>query len=77
MKRTQIYIEEDVFKILEKESKLKHKTISELVRESIKGKISLRSKEIIKNMHAVFGLWIHKKTDPERYVRVLRKDRTI
>jgi hypothetical protein len=31
MKRTQIYIDEDTFERLEKESKIKHKTISELI----------------------------------------------
>ena len=77
MKRTQIYIEENIFKILEKESKIKHKTISELIRESIKGKISLRSNEIIDKMQAVFGLWINKNMNAEKFIRVLRKDRKI
>jgi len=33
MKRTQIYIDDEMFSFLEKESKLKNKSISELIRE--------------------------------------------
>ncbi len=39
MRRTQIYLDEEIYAYLKRESKLRKKTISELIREAIKEKI--------------------------------------
>ncbi len=56
MKRTQIYIDEDTFGFLEKESKIEKKSISEIIRENIKVKMKNRNNEIIKKMKSVYGV---------------------
>ena len=77
MKRTQIYIDEDTFGFLEKESKIEKKSISEIIRESIKVKMKKRSNEIIKKMKSVYGVWQDKKVNGDEYVREMRKDRLL
>lgn len=76
MKRTQIYLEEDAFKLLAKESQIEHKSLSALIRESINKRITHKSANIIKKMNAVFGIWKNRHIDPQKYIRKLRKDRT-
>ncbi len=75
MKRTQIYIDDDIFSFLEKESKTVHRSISEIIRESIKEKYQYQSNVLIKRMNAVFGIWKKKNLDVNKYIRTMRKDR--
>ncbi|HNZ27815.1 MAG TPA: CopG family transcriptional regulator [Spirochaetota bacterium] len=75
MKRTQIYLDEEMFDYLETESKLHSKSISELIRESIKEKIQGRNRNLLKNMKKVFGIWKNHKFDVDEYISDLRKDR--
>ena len=77
MKRTQIYIDDKTFEYLKKESKLENKTISELIRDSIREKMNHNTKNIIKNLQGIFGIWKNRKFDTNEYVRKLRKDRDI
>jgi hypothetical protein len=76
MKRTQIYIDEGTYKILEKESKISGKTISELIRESIRSRVQKKADEILKRLEDVYGIWKDKEINVEGYVRNLRKERT-
>jgi hypothetical protein len=75
MKRTQIYIDEDTFEYLKRESKVKGITISEVIRESIKDRKLKGTEKILNALDAVAGLWKNRKLDPEQYIRRLRKDR--
>lgn len=77
MKRTQIYIDEDTFGFLEKESKIEKKSISEIIRESIKVKMKNRNNEIIKKMKSVYGVQQDKKVNGDECVRKMRKDRIL
>jgi predicted CopG family antitoxin len=77
MKRTQIYLDEEIFSILERESKMKKKSISELIRESIHEKYSYNSGKIIKHLNMVFGIWSDKDDDVDTYIRNIRKDRKL
>ncbi len=77
MKRTQIYIDEGTYKILEKESKISGKTISELIRESIRSRAQKKANEILRRMEDVYGMWKDREFDAEQYIRDLRKDRTL
>ena len=77
MKRTQLYIEDDVFKVLSRVSKEKAVSISELVRTAIKKVYALEKPDnadfILKESA---GIWKDRKDiqSPERYVRQMRKD---
>ncbi len=77
MKRTQIYIDEDTFRFLEYEHKIKKKTISEIIRENIKKEILSKSNKIIKKMNMVYGIWKNRKIDVDEYIKNLRKDRKL
>lgn len=75
MKRTQIYIEEEIFSVLEKESAMSHRTISEIIRDSIRETYHHDSLSVVKKLNNVFGIWKSRKFDTDRYIRDLRRDR--
>lgn len=77
MKRTQIYIDEDTFDYLKMESKIKGVTISEVIRESIKDRRVQNTEKILTALNAVAGVWKNRRFDTEKYIRGLRKDRTL
>lgn len=77
MKRTQIYIDEDVFSFLEKESKTARRSISEIIRESIKEKYRYKSNGLMKRLHSVFGMWSTRDIDVNKYIKSIRRDRTV
>ncbi|MEW6088648.1 MAG: ribbon-helix-helix protein, CopG family [bacterium] len=77
MKRTQIYIDENMFNFLEREGKAEHKSVSELVRESLDEKVRYKISDMLKKTEKVFGIWKDKKISAEDYVRNMRKDRKI
>jgi len=77
MKRTQIYIEDNIFSFLEKESKIVHRSISEIIRESIKEKYQHKHNVLLKRLNSVYGIWKNKNMDVDKYIKNLRKDRTL
>ncbi|KRT65247.1 MAG: ribbon-helix-helix protein, CopG family [Candidatus Dadabacteria bacterium CSP1-2] len=77
MRRTQIYIDEKFYRLLKKESKTTGKTMSELIRESIKNRMNRRVEEILRRTEAVYGIWKDRKFDVEEYIRELRRDRNL
>ena len=77
MRRTQIYIDEKFYRLLKKESKTTGKTMSELIRESIKNRMNRRVEEILRRTEAVYGIWKDRKFDAEEYIRELRRDRNL
>jgi hypothetical protein len=74
MKRIQVYMDESTHKLLKRESKTTGKTISELIRESIKGKMNRRVVEILRRTEDVYGIWKDRKFDVEKYVKNLRRE---
>jgi hypothetical protein len=77
MKRTQIYIDEKTFDYLKTESKLKGVTISDVIRESIRDRRLQSTKRIIAALESVAGVWKNRGIDTEKYIRRLRKDRSL
>ena len=77
MKRTQLYIEEDVFKALRRISKERSTTISELVRDALrKVYIGERPADTEFILRETAGLWKDREDikSAEEYVRAMRKD---
>ena len=77
MKRTQIYIHEDAYKYLEKESHVENKSMSELIRDSLNEKMERRVGAILKRTESVFGIWKGKKSSVEDYITNIRRDRKL
>lgn len=77
MKRTQIYLAEDMLRQLKKESKRTGKTISALIRESIRNRESNSVSRILGGLDEAFGIWKHRTSDVERDIRILRRDRSL
>ncbi len=76
MKRTQIYLDEDTVSFLEKESVLLHRSMSDIIRESIREKQRFDANSTLRRMNAVSGIWKSRRFDIDEYVRNLRKDRS-
>jgi hypothetical protein len=77
MRRTQIYIDEKSYRILKKESKTTGKTMSEIIRESIKDRVNRRVEEILRRMEIVYGAWADRELNVEEYIRGLRRERSL
>ena len=75
MKRTQIYFDEEIYNYLKRESEIRKKTISELIREAVKEKMSRRKVKILKALEEVKGIWKDREIDPTQFVEKLREDR--
>jgi hypothetical protein len=75
MKRTQIFLDDEIFKYLDNERKNEQKSISKIIRESIRDKMHSRTVDLISKMNNIFNKWKYRKIDPEKYIRGLRKDR--
>jgi len=75
MKRTQIYLDEDTYDYLKKESAVKHLSVSEVIRDSIREKMNRKIQKIMRAAEKVSGIWKDKEIDVERHIRTLRKDR--
>ncbi|HDD43887.1 MAG TPA: ribbon-helix-helix protein, CopG family [Candidatus Desulfofervidus auxilii] len=74
MKRTQIYLDDTLYMVLKEKSKRSKKSISEVIRESLRKVLFPKSELLIKNMEGIFGLWSDRKAlDPDQYVREIRK----
>jgi len=77
VKRTQLYLEEDIAKILSAVSRQQGKTVSELVRQCVPEKFGAK-KSVDKAALArqIAGLWKHRKDlgKTDRLIRRLRKD---
>lgn len=77
MKRTQIYLDEETYSILKNESKIADKTISEIIRSTIRNKYQYKTCDTVRKMNAVFGMWRKSSFDTDGYIRLMRKDRSI
>ncbi len=72
MKRTQIYLEEDLLHYLKAESKLQGKRMSSIIRDMLMKNFKKKSKSIVFIDNA-FGIWSDKNEDVEKQIRDLRK----
>ena len=75
MKRTQIYLDDETYVYLKKESELKHLSISEVIRAGIREKMNRRVQKILKATNKVSGILEGRPLDVESHIRSLRKDR--
>jgi hypothetical protein len=74
VRRTQLYIEDDLWKVLQIRSRESGSTISELVRQALRERYFSRSVERGRSMRAIIGIRKDRPeiNDPESYIRKLR-----
>ena len=79
MKRTQLYLEEDIWKELHIRSRQQGTTVSELVRQAVRGRYGSSPAGRRQAMQAFVGLWSSRQdlADSEKYVRRLRKGKRL
>lgn len=79
MKRTQLYLNEDVWKALHIRARQHKTTISELVRRAVRDKYGLSAEDRREAMQALVGIWKDRANlpDSEKYVRTLRKGKRL
>ncbi|NOY52613.1 MAG: ribbon-helix-helix protein, CopG family [Deltaproteobacteria bacterium] len=73
MKRTQIYLEEEDFEILQKIGEKRRQSVSALIRYAIR--TTFRTpKEGLQILKDAAGLWEDRTFETDQYVRLLRED---
>lgn len=77
MRRTQIYLDDDLYALLEGEKKRTKRSISEIIRSTLKQQLKKDRHSMIKTMEKAAGAWPETGTSPEEYVRTIRKDRQL
>ena len=79
MKRTQLYLNEDVWKLLHIRSRQQGTTISELVRRAVRDKYGRSAADRRQAMQGLVGIWRGRRdvADSEAYVRQLRKGKRL
>jgi macrodomain Ter protein organizer (MatP/YcbG family) len=79
MRRTQLYLNEDIWKALQVRSRQLGTTISELVRQAVREKYGSSPAARKQAMQALVGLWRDRSDlpDAETYVRRLRKGKRL
>jgi hypothetical protein len=79
MKRTQLYLHEDIWKVLHIRSRQQRTSISDLVRQAVREKYGSSAVDRKEAMQALVGMWKDRKdlTDSTAYVRRLRKGKRL
>lgn len=77
MKRTQIYLDDEIFSFVKKEGEVENRSISDIIRESVREKIMFKNCEIVKKMESVFGMWRDRNINVRSYMRAVRRDRRL
>ena len=79
MRRTQLYLNEDTWKVLHIRSRQQGTSISELVRQAVRDKYGKSPADRKQAMQALVGMWKDRKDlrDSEAYVRRLRKGKRL
>ncbi len=77
MKRTNIYIDDDMIAELKRESKQNNISISEIIRNSLKNRNKNRKSNIMGKLNNVFGIWKNRDINVNSYIDNVRKDRKI
>ena len=75
MKRTQLYLEENLWKLLQIQARQSGFSMSELVRQAVRDKYVTSGKSRKEVFRSVVGLWRRRKDihDTETYLRSLRR----
>ena len=75
MKRTQLYLDDDLWDALHSRARLQNTTISDLVRQAVREKYTVDFEARRRAMEAFVGVWKNRDDigDPEEYVRQLRR----
>ena len=76
MRRTQLYIEDDLWKALHVEARREKTTISDLVRRAVRERYWVSREKRREAMTAFVGIWSNREdlADAQQYVRNLRDD---
>jgi hypothetical protein len=79
MKRTQLYLHEDIWKVLHIRSRQQRTSISDLVRQAVREKYGSSPVDRRQAMQALVGMWKDREdlTDSTAYVRRLRKGKRL
>ena len=79
MKRTQLYLDEDIWKVLHIHSRQRRTSISDLVRQAIRDRYGSSPANRSKAMQALVGIWRDRNDLPDtrKYVRQLRKGKRL
>ena len=79
MRRTQLYLNEDIWKLLHIRSRQQGTSISELVRQAVRDKYGSSPARRRQAMQALVGMWKDRKDLPDStaYVRRLRKGKRL
>jgi hypothetical protein len=79
MKRTQLYLDEDIWKALHIQSRQRRTSISELVRMAVRDRYGASQTNRRQAMKAIVGMWRDRKdlSDAGAYVRQLRKGKRL
>jgi metal-responsive CopG/Arc/MetJ family transcriptional regulator len=77
VRRTQLYLDEDLWKVLQVRSRQEKTTVSELVRQAVRDRYLSKAEVRKAAMTAIIGMWKDREDigDSTEYVRQLRKDR--
>ena len=75
MRRTQVYLDDDLCKYFHTEAEVKGATVSDVVRSTLREKYDQDRKRRKEAAEAVIGLWADRTDlpDTEEYIRKLRK----
>ena len=74
MKRTQIYLSDDLYFEIKERSKKSKKSVSEIIRKTLRESLMPnRKEEILSSIDEAFGLWKDREFDTEAYIREIRK----
>jgi hypothetical protein len=79
MRRTQLYLNEDIWKALHIRARQRKTSISELVRQAVRAKYGRSAADRREAMQALVGIWKNREDlpDSEQYVRRLRKGKRL
>jgi hypothetical protein len=79
MKRTQLYLHEDIWKVLHIRSRQQRTSISDLVRQAVREKYGSSPVDRREAMQALVGMWKDREDLPDStaYVRRLRKGKRL
>ena len=79
MRRTQLYLQEDLWKLLHIRSRQEGKSISDLVRDAIQEKYGMSGEARREALRGIVGLWKDRDDLPDTrsYVRELRKGKRL
>jgi hypothetical protein len=79
MKRTQLYLHEDIWKVLHIRSRQQGTSISDLVRQAVREKYGSSHVDRRQAMQALVGMWKNREDLPDStvYVRRLRKGKRL